>query len=150
MQKITPCLWFDDQLEEAIAFYMSIFRDGRVTKTMRHPDGKLFVANFELQGQQFMGLNGGPSFPFTEAVSLFVQCNDQADVDYHWDHLLDGGKPQQCGWLKDRFGLSWQIVPDALLRLMADPDRDKANRVQAAMMQMVKIDVAALERAAEG
>jgi predicted 3-demethylubiquinone-9 3-methyltransferase (glyoxalase superfamily) len=150
MQKITPCLWFDNQLEEAITFYSQIFKDSRVTQMKRSPDGKAFFANFELAGQKFMCLNGGPHFKFNEAVSFFVDCKDQAEVDYYWEHLLDGGKEQQCGWLKDRFGLSWQIVPEALIRFMNDEDSVKANRVQEAMMKMVKLDVAELERAYRG
>ncbi|MEZ2127025.1 MULTISPECIES: VOC family protein [unclassified Sinorhizobium] len=150
MQKIKPCLWFDNQLEDAVNFYRSIFKNSKISETMRHPDGKLFTASFELEGQKFMGLNGGPHFTFNEAVSFFVSCADQAEVDYYWDRLLDGGKAQKCGWLKDRFGLSWQIVPDALMRYMTDPDREKANRVQQAMMQMVKFDIAALDRAYAG
>jgi predicted 3-demethylubiquinone-9 3-methyltransferase (glyoxalase superfamily) len=147
MQKITPFLWFNNQLEEAITFYTSVFKDGRVTSMKRGPDGKAFTATFELAGQHFMGLNGGPHFTFNEAISFFVSCKDQAEVDHYWERLLDGGKPQQCGWLKDRYGVAWQIIPDALMRYMNDPDTEKANRVQAAMMQMVKIDIAALDEA---
>ncbi|PZM14125.1 VOC family protein [Rhizobium tubonense] len=147
MQKITPFLWFNDQLEEAITFYTSIFEDCRVTYMKRGPDGKAFTASFELAGQHFMGLNGGPHFTFSEAISFFVSCKDQAEVDYYWERLRDGGKPQQCGWLKDRYGIAWQIIPDALMRYLNDPDTARANRVQAAMMQMVKIDVAGLDEA---
>ena len=150
MQKITPFLWFDNQLEEAIEFYTSIFSDARVNDIKRGPDGKAFTASFVLEGQEFMGLNGGPHFSFTEAVSFFVRCGDQAEVDRTWEKLLDGGKPQQCGWLKDRFGLSWQIIPDALMRYFSDPDPEKVMRVQAAMMQMVKIDIAELDKAYAG
>jgi predicted 3-demethylubiquinone-9 3-methyltransferase (glyoxalase superfamily) len=150
MPRITPFLWFHDQLEDAIAFYTSIFSNARVTGIKRGPDGKAFTASFELEGQHFMGLNGGPHFTFNEAISFFVACKDQAEVDHYWDRLLDGGKPQQCGWLKDRYGVSWQIIPDVLMRYLSDPDAEKANRVQAAMMQMVKIDVAALDRAYAG
>jgi predicted 3-demethylubiquinone-9 3-methyltransferase (glyoxalase superfamily) len=150
MQKITPCLWFDDQLEEAIEFYGGIFKDVRVTRMKRRADGKAFFANFELAGQTFMALNGGPHFKFNEAISLFVDCKDQAEVDYYWERLMDGGRDAQCGWLKDRFGLSWQIVPEALIRYMNDEDGVKAKRVQDAMMQMVKIDVAELDRAYRG
>jgi predicted 3-demethylubiquinone-9 3-methyltransferase (glyoxalase superfamily) len=150
MQKITPCLWFDDQLDDAITFYTGIFRDSSVTQMKRRPDGKAFFANFDLAGQRFMGLNGGPHFKFTEAISLFVDCKDQAEVDYYWARLLDGGREQQCGWLKDRFGLSWQIIPEILIRYMNDEDPVKANRVQQAMMQMVKIDVPTLEKAYRG
>lgn len=150
MQKITPFLWFDNQLEEAIEFYTSIFSDARVSDIKRGPDGKAFTASFVLEGQEFMGLNGGPHFSFTEAVSFFVRCADQVEVDRYWEKLLDGGKPQQCGWLKDRFGLSWQIIPDALMRYFSDSDGEKVMRVQAAMMQMVKIDIAELDKAYAG
>lgn len=150
MQKITPFLWFDDNLDEALDLYLSIFKQAKVTYRQQGPDGKTFTAAFELEGQAFMGLNGGPHYRFTPAVSFFIACKDQAEVDYYWDRLLEGGKPQQCGWLVDRFGVSWQIIPDALMELMSDPDRAKASRVQAAMMQMVKLDVAGLEKAAAG
>ncbi|WP_331371742.1 VOC family protein [Sinorhizobium chiapasense] len=150
MQKITPFLWFDNQLEDAIEFYTSIFRDARVKDLKRGPDGKAFTATFELEGQQFMGLNGGPHFKFTEAISFFVRCSDQAEVDYYWDRLIEGGTPQQCGWLKDRYGVAWQIIPDALIRHLNDADSAKAGPVQQAMMGMVKIDVAGLDAAAAG
>ncbi|MDF8355285.1 VOC family protein [Ensifer adhaerens] len=150
MQKITPFLWFDDQLEDAIAFYTAIFRNTRITDVKRGPDGRAFTASFELEGQHFMGLNGGPHFKFSEAVSFFLRCTDQAEVDYFWERLLDGGTPQHCGWLKDRFGLSWQIIPDALMRHLGDPDPARAARAQQAMMGMVKIDVAEPDRAAAG
>lgn len=150
MQKITPCLWFDGQLDEAIAFYSNIFADSRITQLKRGADGKAFFANFELAGQRFMGINGGPQYKFTEAISLFVDCKDQAEVDYYWERLLDGGRERKCGWLTDRFGLSWQIVPEALIRYMNDEDPEKAKRVQDAMMQMVKLDVPTLEKAYRG
>jgi len=150
MQKITPFLWFDNHLDEAISFYSAVFKSTVDPQVKRGPDGRAFAATFELEGQQFMGLNGGPQFKFTEAISFFVRCKDQAEVDYYWERLLDGGKPQQCGWLKDRFGLSWQIIPDALMRYLNDADSEKAMRVQAAMMQMVKIDVATLDEAYAG
>ncbi len=150
MQKITPFLWFDNQLEDAVEFYTSIFRNARVKDMRRGPEGKLFTATFELEGQQFMGLNGGPHFKFSEAISFFVRCADQAEVDYYWDCLIEGGTPQQCDWLKDRYGVAWQIIPDALMRYLGDPDPAKAGRVQQAMMRMVKIDVAELEAAAAG
>jgi predicted 3-demethylubiquinone-9 3-methyltransferase (glyoxalase superfamily) len=150
MQKITPFLWFDNTLDEALAFYLSIFRQAKVTYQQRGPDGKTFTAAFELEGQGFMGLNGGPHYQFSPAVSLFVACADQVEVDHYWDRLLDGGQALQCGWLTDRFGVTWQIIPDALMRLMSDPDQAKAGRVRDAMMQMVKIDVAGLETAAAG
>ena len=147
MQKIIPFLWFDDQLQEAIDFYTGIFHDARITERRNGPDGKLFTASFELEGQQFKGLNGGPHFRFTEAISFFVACADQMEVDHYWTRLLDGGTPQQCGWLKDRFGLSWQIVPEVLMRYLNDPDAERAARVQQAMVTMVKIDIEELERA---
>ncbi|MDK1375001.1 MULTISPECIES: VOC family protein [unclassified Sinorhizobium] len=150
MQKITPFLWFDNQLEDAIEFYTSIFRNARVKDIKRGPDGKAFTANFELEGLQFMGLNGGPHFKFSEAISFLVRCSDQAEVDYYWDRLIEGGTPQQCGWLKDRYGVTWQIIPDALIRYLSDADSAKAGRVQQAMMGMVKIDVAGLDTAAAG
>ena len=150
MQKITPFLWFDNQLEEAIGFYTGIFSNARVTDISRGPDGKAFSASFTLEDQEFLGLNGGPHYSFTEAVSFFVRCTDQAEVDHYWEKLLDGGKPQQCGWLKDRYGLSWQIIPDALMRYFSDPDPEKVMRVQAAMMQMVKIEIAELDKAYAG
>jgi predicted 3-demethylubiquinone-9 3-methyltransferase (glyoxalase superfamily) len=157
MPKITPFLWFDDQAEEAMNFYVSIFRNSKVGQVSRYPDGgrgepgKVMTASFELDGQPFTALNGGPHFKFNEAVSFYVDCDDQAEVDRLWDALLSGGgTPSQCGWLKDRFGVSWQIVPAALPRLMSDPDRERAARVTQAMLKMIKLDVAALEAAAAG
>jgi len=146
---ITPFLWFDGDAEEAIAFYSEIFPDARVFDENRAPDGALFYATFELAGQRFMALNGGPNFHFTEAFSLFVSVADQAEVDRYWNALTaDGGEESQCGWLKDKYGLSWQIIPEALMRYQADPDREKANRVVQAMLQMRKIVVADLDAAA--
>jgi predicted 3-demethylubiquinone-9 3-methyltransferase (glyoxalase superfamily) len=151
MTTITPFLWFDDNAEEAIAFYSSLFPDARVIEENRGPDGALFYATFELAGQRIMALNGGPHFHFTEAISLFVSVADQAEVDKYWNALTaDGGEPSQCGWLKDKYGLSWQIVPEALMRYQADPDREKANRVVQAMLKMGKIIVADLDAAAAG
>ena len=150
MQKITPFLWFDNRLDEALEFYTSIFRQAKVTYHKRGQDGKTLTAAFELEGQAFMGLNGGPHYHFTPAISFFVTCADQAEVDYYWEHLLEGGHAQQCGWLTDRFGVSWQIVPDVMMRLLNDPDAAKAGRAMDAMMRMVKLDVAALEKAAAG
>ena len=147
MQKITPFLWFNDQLEEAIEFYISVFKDGSVTEIKRGPDGKAFTASFELAGQKFMGLNGGPHFSFNEAISFFVSCKDQAEVDYYWDRLVDGGEESQCGWLKDRFGLSWQIVPNRLFELTSDPDPARAAAATKSMLGMRKIIVAELEEA---
>lgn len=141
-QKITPFLWFDGQAEAAARFYVSIFLDSEVTSVSP------MIVNFRLAGLEFMALNGGPHFKFTEAVSFFVSCETQAEVDFFWDKLSAGGSVQQCGWLKDRFGLSWQIVPTALGELMGDPDPDKSQRVFQAMMQMVKLDIAGLKAAA--
>lgn len=145
MPTITPFLWFDSQLEDAIEFYRSIFKDAEVTSIKRGPDGKVFSASFRLADQKFVGLNGGPHYAFNPAVSFMVLCDDQAEVD-HWDQLVDGGKPMQCGWLADRYGLVWQVIPKALLQLLDDPI--SAGRVHEAMMGMVKLDVGALERAA--
>lgn len=148
MTSITPCIWFDNQLEDAIRHYSAIFPDARISDEKRFPDGRLFTAVFELAGQRFMGINGGPYQTLTGGVSFFVSCADQAEVDRYWDHLVEGGTPQRCGWLTDRFGLVWQIIPQALMTYLNHADAEKAGRAQQAMMQMVKIDVAALERAA--
>ena len=157
MQKIMPCLWFDDRIEDAANFYTSVFPNAKITDMSRYgdagpmPKGKVLTVMFELEGQQFMALNGGPQFKFTEAVSFFVKCKDQKEVDYYWNKLTaDGGAESQCGWLKDKFGLSWQIVPDALSRYLTDRDAAKANRVMQAMLKMKKIDIAALEKAHAG
>lgn len=150
MQKITPCLWFDGQLEEAMTFYTGVFPDGRIGETLPGSDGKLLFASFYLAGNEFMGLNGGPEFTFSNAVSFLIRCDDQAEIDRYWQVLGEGGSYQQCGWLKDRFGLSWQVTPNVLLRYLADPDRKKADRVMQAMMPMVKIDIAEIERAYAG
>lgn len=157
MPKITPFLWFDTQAKEAADFYVSIFPNSRIrdvsyyAEGMPAPAGSVMVVEFELDGQVFQGLNGGPHFKFDEAVSFMIDCADQAEVDYYWEKLLaDGGEESQCGWLKDRFGLSWQVTPRKLMQLMADPDKAKAARVAAAMMRMVKIDIAQIEAAAEG
>ncbi len=157
-QRLTTCLWFDGQAEEAARFYVSLLPDSRIDAINRAPGdypagqaGKVLLVEFTLAGQKFQALNGGPQFQFTEAISMSVSCADQAEVDRLWSALTaDGGKPAQCGWLKDRYGLSWQIVPEALPRLMASGDREQAARVFKAMMQMVKLDVAELERAASG
>ena len=150
MPDITPFLWFDDNAKEAIEFYASIFPDARIGEVSRQ-NGKFFLGSFELAGQKFMALNGGPQFKFTEALSLYVSCKDQAEVDHYWNRLLEGGgAPQQCGWLKDRFGLSWQVIPEILPRLLNDPDTAAAERTMQAMLQMIKIDVAALEAAHRG
>ena len=150
MQKITPYLWFDGQAEEAAAHYTSIFKDARVADVQRMGDGTVMTVTFEIDGQRFVGLNGGPQFAFTEAVSLFVSCQDQAEVDELWDRLTEGGEPGQCGWLKDRYGLSWQIIPTALGELMGDPDPEKAGRVVQAMLGMSKIDIQGLRDAYDG
>ena len=146
-RKITPFLWFDGQAEDAMNFYVAIFRNSKVVNVAPGPGGKAMSVTFELEGQRFIGLNAGPQYKFTEAISFFVDCEDQKEVDQLWARLIDGGQPGQCGWLKDKFGLSWQIIPKALMRLMGDPDRAKAGRVMQAMLQMSKIDVATLEKA---
>jgi len=151
MQTITPFLWFDNNLEEALAFYTSIFKDSEILNQSRSgPDGPLFMATFRLNGQTLMGLNGGPMYKFTEALSMFVSVETQDDVDYLWDSLSAGGELQQCGWLKDKFGLSWQIVPTALGELMGDPDPARSQRVMQAILTMVKIDIQALRDAHAG
>jgi predicted 3-demethylubiquinone-9 3-methyltransferase (glyoxalase superfamily) len=157
MKKIVPCLWFDTEAEEAMNFYTSVFKNSKKGEIMRwgegghRPAGTVLTASFELNGQEFLALNGGPQFKFTEAVSFQVPCDSQDEVDYYWDKLMEGGgAPSQCGWLKDKFGLSWQVFPTILPKLLSDPDRAKADRVMQAMMQMVKIDVAAIEQAAKG
>ena len=151
MKKITPFLWFDDQAEQAMRFYVSIFENSRVLEVTPGPDGKTMGVRFELEGQEFTGLNAGPEFAFTEAISLYVNCKDQAEVDDLWAKLSAGaGEESRCGWVKDRFGLWWQIIPEALPRLMRDPDPVKARRVVDAMLKMKKIDVAELERAHAG
>ncbi|MDH4984847.1 VOC family protein [Aminobacter anthyllidis] len=156
MQKISPFLWFDNQAEEAVRFYTSVFRNSKIGKMTRYgeagpgPAGSVMVAEFELEGLHFTALNGGPMFKFTEAISMSVDCKDQAEVDYFWSRLSEGGQPSQCGWLKDKFGLSWQVIPEALPRLLGDPDAARAGRVMQAMLQMTKIDVAKLEAAYAG
>lgn len=151
MQSITPFLWFDNNLEEAMAFYTAIFKDSEILNVSRGgPDGPVFSATFRLNGQTFMALNGGPMYKFTEAISMFVSVETQAEVDSLWDALLVGGEPSQCGWLKDQFGLSWQIVPTALGELMGDPDPVKSQRVMQAMLKMVKLDIQGLRDAHAG
>jgi predicted 3-demethylubiquinone-9 3-methyltransferase (glyoxalase superfamily) len=156
MPKITPFLWFDDQAEEAARFYVSIFKNSKIGDISRYteagpgPVGSAMVVAFELDGQRFDALNGGPTFAFTEAVSFTVDCETQAEVDYFWTALSAGGETSQCGWLKDRYGLSWQIVPAALPRIMSNPDPAKVKRAMEAMFTMTKLDIAALEAAAEG
>ena len=150
MQKITPFLWFDDNAEEAMNFYVSIFADARIVSTMPGPDGKLMGGTFVLKGQEMMVLNGGPMYSFTPAISLFVKCETQQEVDHYWQKLTAGGCEEPCGWLKDKFGLSWQIIPNALGELLGAPDREKAGRALQAMLQMKKIDIAALQEAFDG
>jgi predicted 3-demethylubiquinone-9 3-methyltransferase (glyoxalase superfamily) len=150
-QKITPCLWFDDRIEEAVRFYVEVFKDAEIRRIDHYPDGRILTMMFRLRNQEYIALNGGDHYKFTPAISFSVDCEDQAEVDYFWDRLLEGGgREDNCGWLQDRFGLSWQIVPEALPRLLALPDRAAAGRVMEAMLKMQKIDVAALERAAAG
>ena len=155
MQKISTCLWFDGRAEEAMNFYLSIFKNAKATDVLRWGDvghgtkGSVLTCSFELDGREFIALNGGPQYQFTPAISLVVNCETQAEVDHYWNRLLDGGQPQACGWLIDKFGVSWQITPTMLPRLLMDKDTAKANRVMAAMMEMVKLDIAALQRAAD-
>ncbi len=151
MKKITPFLWFDTQAEEAMNLYTSTFKNSKVLGISRGPDGRAQSVNFELEGQEFIGFNAGPEFKFNESISFFVDCKDQAEVDELWNKLTaDGGEESQCGWLKDKFGLSWQIVPRALSQYLSDPDPAKAQRVMQAMLKMRKIIVADLDRAYEG
>ena len=148
MQKITPFLWFDGNAEEATSFYLSIFKNSKLLSVMPGPGGKAMGTTFEIEGQKFHTLNGGPQYKFTPAISLFVSCETQKEVDELWEKLLaGGGRADRCGWLQDKFGLSWQIIPTALPRLMGDKDRVKAGRVMQAMLKMEKIDVKELQRA---
>jgi predicted 3-demethylubiquinone-9 3-methyltransferase (glyoxalase superfamily) len=157
MQKVTPCLWFDGQAEQAARFYVSLIPDSRIEKVSRSPvdtpsgpAGSVLTVEFTLAGSRFIALNGGPMYSFTEAVSFQIACADQAEVDRLWPALLDGGTESQCGWLKDRWGLSWQIVPARLLQLLGDPDPARSRRAAQAMLTMKKINIAELERAADG
>ncbi len=158
VQKIVPFLWFDDNAEEAARFYVSVFPNSKIDGDVsRYGDeglaepGSVMVVPFELDGQDFLALNGGPQFQFTEAISFVVRCENQAEVDYYWEKLLDGGgKPSQCGWLKDRFGVSWQVVPNVLGDLIGGPDPEGSSRAMQAMLGMVKLDVDALQRAYDG
>lgn len=153
MQKITPFLWFNDQAEEAANFYTSIFANSKVGSITRYdeggpgPKGTAMVVNFQIEGQDFIALNGGPAHKFSEAFSLFVSCKTQEEVDTLWAKLTDGGEEGPCGWLKDKYGLSWQIIPTEMMKLMGDPDRTKAGRVMQAMLKMQKIDMAVLKQA---
>jgi len=156
MQKITPFLWFDNNAEEAANFYVSVFKNAQLLNAARYgdagpgPKGTVMTAEFELDGQEFVALNGGPRFKFTEAISFVVNCETQEEVDYYWERLSEGGEKSRCGWLKDEFGLWWQVVPTVLNRLMADKDPQKSQRVMEAMLQMDKIDIEPLQRAYEG
>jgi len=149
MQKITPFLWFDGQAEEAANYYVSIFKNGHILSVDR-VDGKVMLVNFELEGQRFMALNAGPEYKFTEAISLFVNCETQEEVDELWERLSAGGEKGRCGWLKDKYGLPWQIIPTALGELISDPDPGKSQAVMQAMLKMNKIIIADLERAYQG
>ncbi len=162
MQKITPCLWFDNQAEEAANFYTSIFKNSKIGNITRYgkegyeihkrETGTVMTMDFEIEGQKFTALNGGPVFKFNEAISFVVQCKTQKEVDYYWEKLSEGGdeRAQQCGWLKDKYGVSWQIVPDILSKLVGDPASEKSQRAMKAMLQMKKIDIEGLKKAYEG
>ncbi|HET9579313.1 MAG TPA: VOC family protein [Usitatibacter sp.] len=162
VQRIRPCLWFDHQAEEAANYYVGIFPESRIVKIARYGEagheihgraaGSVMTVDFELDGQRFLALNGGPLFKFNEAVSLMVYCSDQEEVDFYWERLTAGGDPaaQQCGWLKDRYGLSWQVVPESMLEMVSDPTSAASQRAFAAMMQMKKLDLRALKKAYEG
>ena len=156
MQKITPFLWFDGKAEEAMNFYVSVFKNSKVVRVSRYgeagpgPKGTVMSATFQLDGQDFFALNGGPQFAFTPAISFFVNCETQQEVDEMWERLSEGGKKERCGWLKDRYGLSWQIIPSVLGKMLQDPDAERAKRVMQAMLQMDKIDIERLKQACEG
>ncbi len=155
MTRITPCLWFDTEGEEAATFYVSLFENSRITEVSRYgeagprPAGTVMVVSFELDGRPFTALNGGPEFTFNEAISLQIDCQSQEEVDYYWDGLTAGGEEGPCGWLKDRYGVSWQVVPSALTTLLQDPDPGRSQRAMAAMLTMKKIDIAAVLAAAD-
>ncbi len=155
MPKISPCLWFNNNAEEAVDFYRSVFKDVKIIDTMHNTEsnfgktGSVLAITFSLFGQEFLAMNGGPDFPFTNAVSLMVLCDTQEEIDRYWDALLKGGKPQACGWLHDKFGLPWQITPPILQEMLRDKNKTKADAVMKAMMEMVKIDIAALKKAYE-
>jgi predicted 3-demethylubiquinone-9 3-methyltransferase (glyoxalase superfamily) len=156
MQKISPCIWFDSNAEEAMNFYLTIFKNSKVIRFTRNPlgspgpEGELLVAYIQLEGQEIMLLNGGPGHPLTDAISLTINCSSQEEVDHYWNKLLEGGGQEiACGWLKDRFGLSWQVTPTMLPELLSNPDKAKAGRVMQAMMKMIKLDIAALKAAAD-
>jgi predicted 3-demethylubiquinone-9 3-methyltransferase (glyoxalase superfamily) len=155
-QKIVPNLWFDTEAEEAAEFYISVFDNSRIVNVTHYTEsgpretGTVMTVEFELDGQRFIGINGGPQFRFDEAVSFEIECETQDEIDYYWEKLTDGGEESQCGWLRDRFGLSWQVVPTAMEEVFADPDPERANRAMKAMLQMRKLDLAALKAAADG
>jgi predicted 3-demethylubiquinone-9 3-methyltransferase (glyoxalase superfamily) len=155
MQKITPFLWFDDKAEEAVNFYTATFKNAKITSVVRYneagpgPAGSVMLVSFEIEGQAFTALNGGPYFSFTPAISFFINCETQAEVDHLWEKLSEGGEQEQCGWVKDKYGISWQIVPSVLGELMQSENAEKANNVTKAMLQMHKLDIAALKRAYE-
>ncbi len=155
-QKIVPSLWFDTEAEEAAEFYISVFEDSRIVNVTRYTEsapreaGMVMTVEFELESQRFIGINGGPEFTFDEAVSFMIECETQDEIDYFWEKLTQGGEEGQCGWLKDRFGLSWQVVPTGMEEVFADPDPERADRAMKAMLAMGKIDLAALRAAAEG
>ena len=156
MQKIRPFLWFDDKAEEAVNFYVSVFKNSKVVSMNRYGEagpgakGMVMSATFQLEGQDFMALNGGPQFKFTPAISLFVNCETQQEVDELWEKLSEGGRKDRCGWLQDKYGLSWQIIPSVLVKMLGDKDREKANRVMKAMLQMSKIEIEGLKQAYDG
>lgn len=149
MQKITPFLWYDGQAEEAAVFYTSVFKDSKLGE-IKHAGPMVMSASFQLFGQEYVAFNGGPMFKFNEAISLFVSCETQEEIDEYWEKLTAGGEESRCGWLKDKFGLSWQVVPPILIELLGDTDRVKAKRVMDAMLQMNKLDIAVLKKAYEG
>ena len=155
-QKITPNLWFDTEAEDAASFYTSIFENSRVVHVARYPEGapreagSVMVVEWELDGQRFVGINGGPQFKFDEAVSFQISCEDQDEVDYYWEKLTDGGEEGQCGWLKDRFGVSWQVTPKGMSELFGDPDPERSRRAMDAMLKMRKLDIGELRKAADG
>ncbi len=156
LQKIVPNLWFDANAEQAAEYYCSVFPDSRIVSTARYPEGApgpagtVMTVEFELEGQRFVGINGGPMFTFSEAVSFQITCSTQEELDHYWDRLTDGGRESQCGWLVDRFGLSWQVVPEGMDEVFSDPDPQRAQRGMQAMMGMTKLDIAALRAAADG
>ena len=156
MQRIVTNLWFDTEAEEAAEFYTSVFKNSRIVHVARYteagprPAGMVMTVEFELDGQRFIGINGGPEFKFDEAISLMINCETQEEIDYYWERLTDGGAESQCGWLKDRYGLSWQVVPTGMDEVFADPDPERARRAMEALLKMRKLDIAALRSAADG